>query len=150
MKYGSKTRRDKCALVLEIIKRQLAPRSPIPGYFKFSKKLNQNGSCIVYQMQLPDGIEIVVSFFKRIEKDFRGHDHSDINLLINTNKPFTVLASALIDSSIKYTEVSRLVNERIDFSNVRRVFVGDHYQSMVNRQTTLALNLALSKGGRNQ
>ncbi len=140
MKYGSPTRRDKCAMVLRYVKSLLKPYKTHPEDVRFVKTTYLNRNAVEYTLKLFNDIEVRIAFFANREYDFRHELSADIWFSVLADNPRTAVSACTIDTVKSLTEIQWLVRERLAYARLipeASVDQKDHPEFFINARAAL-------------
>ena len=151
MKYGSPTRRNKCAMVLRYVKVLLKPYKTHPEDVRFVKTTYLNRKAVEYTLKLFNGIEVRIAFFANREYDFRRELADDIWFAVLSSNPKAAMSACTIDSEKSLVEIEWEIRERLAYARLipeASVDQKDHPEFFINAKDAfdrLCLNQNLNR-----
>lgn len=118
MKYGSKARRDKCAMILRYVKELLKPYKTHPRDVRFVKTTYPDRKASEYVLKLFNGIEVRIAFFANRDYDFRHELAEDIWFAVFSPNPHVAVSAGLADTAKSTTDIQWLIRERLAYARL--------------------------------
>lgn len=141
MKYGSKTRRDKCAKVLRYVRLILKPYKTHPTDVRFVKTKHPERNAVEYVLKLIHGlVEIRIVLFSTRLFDFRRDLADDIWFSITATNPTAAVTACTIDTEKSLVEIEWLIRERLAYARLipeASVDQKDHPEFFINARAAL-------------